>query len=337
MYDLPDDYEVEGQMSIYDMFEQPVTPLIAVSKVFARTIKQMSLPEWKTFVMALTRIKWTEKNKNIVYLDKKELAKVLGIQTDSEHLNQHLRQQIGKLAKHSFIEFTEKDGADGWDSGMFITKATCNKNVRGYVRIKFEEEYLPLFQELDKERNYITLWADDLFGMKSERSILFYEELRLHSDTRQECTRIFRTKELKELFNIPKDGKGSYMRKDGHFDRRAFENRVIDPLCEDLKKCRMINLTVNEDGKYYRKIKNHGYVVGYEFAWNVSTHPAVATAAEVKNVKDEIDKNPEVLKIAKNILENKKKTKKNNFNSFNQREYDYDELERRMLERSRRD
>ena len=166
---LPNDYECDNQMSIYDYLENPEidNSLIAVSKVFASAIKQMNLAEWKTFVMALTHIKWTEQNKRFVRLDKKDLAEIVGVNSDTDHLSQNLKRAIGDLPSHSMLKF---ENGEDWINGCFITQIACFKNI---VRVKFEEDYMPLFEELNKEKNYITMWADDLFKMSSERSILF--------------------------------------------------------------------------------------------------------------------------------------------------------------------
>ncbi len=323
---LPNDYECDNQMSIYDYLEghKMDNSLIAVSKVFATAIKQMNLAEWKTFVMALTHIKWTEQNKRYVRLDKQELAKIVGINSDTDHLSQDLKRAIGDLPSHSMLKF--ENGTD-WINGCFITQVACFKNM---VRVKFDDDYMPLFEELNKDKNYITMWADDLFKMSSERSILFYEELRMHSDTRKENSRIYGVKDFKTLFNIPKDGEGSYMNKDGHFARAHFEKRIIDPICKDLENCQMINLSINEDGKPYRKVKNkHGNVLGYEFQWVVSEHPRVASADEVKM----LNQNPQDLKIAKDIQTGKLKSKKKNtFNNFEQNNYNFKELEEQLLD-----
>lgn len=329
---LPNDYQCDNQLSIFDYIEDPEvdTSLIAVSKVFASAIKQMNLAEWKTFVMALTHIKWNEQNKMFVRLDKKSLAQKLGINSDSDHLSQDLKRAIGSLAEHSKLEF---DNQDGWSNGFFIGQVVCGKE--SYVRVQFNPVYMPLFEQLGQEKNYITMWADDLFQMSSERSILFYENLRLNSDTRKENSKVYGIKDLKTMFGIPKDGKGSYMRKDGHFDRPSFEKRIIDPICEDLAKCSMINLTVDEEGKPYRKIKNNrGNVLGYEFQWVISNHPRVATAKEVRT----LNQNPQELKIAKDIKKGEKKKStqpkksKNNFNNFPQNEYNFEELENLLVE-----
>lgn len=329
---LPKDYECDGQMSIYDYLTDPQTDcLIAVSKVFAAAAKQMNKAEWKAFILALTNIKWTEANKEEVYIDKKYLADCIGIHSDADHLSQDLNEQIGELPAHSLLKFKGEDGKK-WKNGCFIIE--IDGSLYNTIKITFRKKYMPLFQELGADTPYITMWADDLFNMSSERSILFYEDLRLHSDTRKENSRIYGIKDFKKLFNIPKDGRGSYMRKDGHFDRPAFEKKVITPLCNDLSDCQMINFTVNPDGKVYRKIKNaHGNVVGYEFQWVVSEHPRVASAKDVK----ELNQDPQTLKIAQDIKNGEKKPRKaaakqNSFNSFPQNEYDFDTLEEQLLD-----
>ena len=208
-------------------------------------------------------------------------------------------------------------------------------SLKNQFRIKYDDEYLKLFSNL-KDGEYITLWSSDILNMSSPRSIDFYEYLREHTDTREEVNRgIVSIKFLKEMFNIPKEGKGSYMRdgKNGGFNRAGFEKYVIDPLFEDLAKCKMIEPVKQANGKYYEKIKSGNRVTGYVFYWTYSAYPRVATANEVKQIQDRVDKNPQVLKIAKDIVSGgKKKTvKKNGFCNFPQREYDFDELEKMLL------
>ena len=97
----------------------------------------------------------------------------------------------------------------------------------------------------------------------------------------------------------------------------------------------MINLVVQPDGKYYEKVKEHGRVMGYRFYWTYSDCPAVATASEVKQIQERVDKNPELLKITKDFLKGEKKPKKkDNFNNFGGRKYTSEqmlELERKLL------
>ena len=95
----------------------------------------------------------------------------------------------------------------------------------------------------------------------------------------------------------------------------------------------MITPVLQADGKYYEKVKERGHVKGYRFSWTYSAHPAVATATEVKRIQERVDKNPQLLKVAKDIIAGEKKpgeVKKNSFNNFQQNEYDFDALEREL-------
>lgn len=316
------DMQIEDQMSIYDLF-QPPERLIAVSRIFARAKNEMSLAEKKTFAYALAEIKFTEPAKtNYVRLDKKTLAEILGIHSDPDHLSVDLFDNIRDLPAHSRIRIAQKD-LDLYADGFVVTSVVSFKNI---VRIRFNDDFLPLFTELST--NYITLWSQDIFSMRSKRSVQFYEYLRQITDTRQETNDVLLgIKALKEMFEIPKTGKGSYMREKGGFDRINFERYVINPLCEDLRNCRMIQLLVQPDGKYYVKVKRGKYVEGYRFYWTYTSHPSVATAEEVHELQQRIDKDPKILKVAKDIIEGEKRTKKrvkkeNTFNNFEQRNYE---------------
>lgn len=330
--DLWDNYECEGQLSLEDYFETALPErMFAVSKIFAAARKQMNLAELKTFVYCLTTINWTDTMPNLIYLDKKTLARIVGIKSDIDHMSVDLERSIMNLPDHSLIEFKDKE-AGFHDRGFIINRVTMLKNR---VRIKFDDEYIKLFSNLEKD--YITMWSSDIFNMSSERSIKFYEDLRLNSDTRTTNRRGYGIKALKEMFEIPKEGKGSYMRENGHFDRANFEKYVIDPLCEDMKKSRMIQLIRQEDGKLFRKVKKGNRVLGYEFEWVVSDRPGIVDAAQMAETQKAIEKNPEILKVAADIVKGQKKPKKNSFNSYEQRHYtaeELSELEMKLLNHS---
>lgn len=323
-YDKPDN-EIEGQLTIEE-YMNPPERLVAVSRIFARARKEMSLAEQKTFVYALAKMNFTEEpSTDVVRLDKKTLARIIGINSDADHLSVDLYNEIKELPAHSFIEISEND-IGLYSNGFIVTAITRFKNI---IRLRLNKEYMPLFTGLSGD--YITLWSSDIFKMSSRRSAQFYEYLRQITDTRKEVNDVgLGVKALKKMFNIPQE---TYMREKGGFDRRNFENRVIDPICADLAKCKMINLVVQPDGKYYVKEKHGNRVSAYRFFWTFSAHPSVATASEVKQIQERVDKNPEVLKVAKDILtgEKKKKTTGNKFNNFKQRDYDYAELEKELL------
>lgn len=320
------------QITLEEYFTQEIKPnMFAVSKVFAEARKQMNLAEYKAFTYALSNIRWKDKCPDVLYMDKKVIAKLVGVNSDPDHLSQDLKHSIGQMPTHSFLEFSNKDSGE-WINGYFVTSIGFFKNR---IRIRMNSDYLSLFGNLD--RNYITMWSDDIFKMHSERAIKFYELLRLNSDTRLSINEgTVGIKTFKGLFGIPKDGEGSYMRKNGHFDRYTFEKRVIDPVCADLSNTDMIQLIVQSNGKYYEKIKRGNRIIAYKFNWTISTHPRVASAGEVKKIQDRVDKNPQVLKVAKDIIDGDSKPpvkakNRNEFNNFRQNEYDFDELEQDLL------
>ena len=317
------------QFSLEEYFQGDVRPnLFAVSRIFAEARKQMTIAEHKTLCYALSQIRWKEKCPDTLYLDKKELARVVGINSDIDHLSENLNRSIGEMPKHSFLRFSDKDKGM-YLNGNFVRTVAMFKNV---VRIRLEEEFLGLFGNL--ETNYLTMWSEDIFSMKTERAVLFYELLRDNSDTRLvQNTGTVSIRKFKELFDIPVSGKGSYLTKDGHFARTHFEKYVIDPICEELAKTKMIQLILQPDGRYYEKVKRGGRVIAYKFFWTVSLHPAVASAEEVRELQERVDQDPQMLKIAKDILKGEKKRagKKNQFNEFQQNEYDWNQLESEIL------
>ena len=319
-----DDYECEGQISLWDLGSVDIPEnIFAVSKIFARARKQMSLAELKTFVYALTHFRFrAADNPPTMMLDKKTLANIVGVHADPDHLSANLKRVIKDLPSHSYVEFDVRD-LDYYECGFVISKLRMYKDN---VWIKFDEDYLKLFTQLDKD--YITMWSSDIYQMRSERSITMYEDLRLNSDTRTVNTKGYGVKALKQMFGIPMDGKGSYTRENGHLNRSEFEKYVIDPVCQDLARCKMIHLIVQDDGKYYDKVKRGSRVLGYRLYWTVSTHPAVASAEEVKQIQDRVDKDPRILKIAKDIVDGKSKPCKNQFNAHPQQTYDFDALEK---------
>jgi hypothetical protein len=307
-----DTIQIPGQMSIQEFLDEDLPEsLFAVSKIFAQARKEMNTAELKAFTFALTHIKFKDPNaSNKIRLDKKTLANIVGIDSNCTDLSQHLKRSLKDLPKHSHF-IIENESADENDENAFEMESgitiTSLRFYRNYVVMTFNPDYMPLFAGLDKD--YITMWSGDIFRMQSERSITFYEQLRLYSDTSQlMCKHGFGVKAIKDLFDIPKDGKGSYMRPDGHFNRPAFEKKVLDPLVEDLSKCKMIQLVANEDGSFYKKVKKGNRVLGYDFCWTITDRPSIGTATEMAEVKQAFKENdPQKMKLMKDIITGEKK------------------------------
>lgn len=335
---LDDSFNVEGQITLDDFWKQEAPgEIFAVSRIFAEARKQMTLAEYKAFSYALTQVRWKEECSDTLYLDKKELARAVGIHSDIDHLSQNLYHAIGEMPFHSRIKFADKHKGM-YMNGNFVRTIAMFKNV---VRIKLETEYLSLFGNLDT--NYITMWSGDIYQMRTERSVKFYELLRDNTDNRKTVNSAeLGIRALKELFDIPKDGPGSYMREKSGFDRTQFEKRVIDPICDDLAKTQMIQLVVQPDGKYYEKLKHGNRVEGYRFNWYFTDRPRIANAPEMAEIRTEIEKNPEILKVSKDIIDGKRKkqTRQQGQRNFStERDYtqqEMNDLERRLLQKRKK-
>ncbi len=258
-----------------------LSPLVATSKIFSRASKRMTLKEWKTFVFALTHLRWKKgENSPVVKMDKYELADALGISPDDHHLAANIYREIRYIVSHSFLEVCMRD-KNRIRSGDFLDYLEYDLND-GCFYLAFKEYYMELFQGLSQNAEYITMWGNDVFQMSSEYSVLMYENLRLNSDTRKENVRVYSTKELKKLFGMPStpdEGRGSYMHfsktKNRYvFDRANFEKYVLSPVIKDINKSKMIRMEAYEDGLYWKKEKAFGsYVTGYEFKWRVEPFP----------------------------------------------------------------
>ena len=237
-FDEPD-LQVEGQMTIENMYA-PNSGLFAVARIFARAKKKMSLGEMKALAWVLTFIKFkNEPMTDTVVVDLYFLAQKIGVNSDRAHLRSDVFRVVRDMRKNSSIEIADVD-RKYYDSGSFIRRVTISGDQ---VRFVFEPQYLGLFTGLTKD--FITLWAEDISKMETKRSMQFYEYLRQLTDGKTtEYDVLLGVRRLKEIFDIPKDGPNSYMRKNGGFDRSNFEKNVIDPICEDLEKCEMIKLLI---------------------------------------------------------------------------------------------
>ena len=257
--------------------------MVAMGRALVKAKKEMSIEERKLLVMAMTKINWTKSENNLVVgLSKLEIAEVMNWTVDSSDRSAKVRLLANRLAHHSWIEIDGKD-KDSWQDGFLISGM---HSTRGDLYIHFSEQYRPLLEDLTRDKDFVTIWANDIYGFKSVYSYLLFENLRMNCDTRQTNWRDLSTRQLKELFGIPKDGKGSYMHYDAKkgksvFDRTNFEQKVLDVAVGEIHdKSQMVKIlpfvgeeaTPNKPNKMYEKIKRNGYVVAYRFKYIVNTN-----------------------------------------------------------------
>lgn len=316
------------------------TGLIAISKTLARAKDGMTMQEKKLASIYLSKLEWKNLNNNLeIWVEKSEIMRLLDSKMDSTDQSGYLRKLAQGTVRHSELKFDGED-KDEWEDMPLFTRRKSTKNM---LMMELYSGAAKLLQGL--ECDYITLFLSDILNFSSKleglRAYKLYEYLRLHSDTRKMNTRVISTKEFKELFDIPKDGENSYVRKkDGKFDRDGFEKRIIEPALAQVAECNHVVLhNYGKDKKgntvYYQKIKKNGMVVGYEVTYSINKMPNTIKRETIIDVQAK----PEVLKVAQDIIDSKKKPKKtssaNKFNNFPQREYtdeQYADLEQKLLD-----
>ena len=252
---------MKGIVMITKLTQREYDRIFAVSKDFARAIKAFSKNELKTLIYALSKINFRTEMELKMEIDKYELAEFLGFDLLSENLSQNLFSEIKEMPEHSKLQFRDKAKHVSF-SGFLIDFV---KRDRDKIIISFEKEAISYFSNL-LDGNFIVMLTNDIRRMATSRAIALYEYLRLHSDTRKTNTCILSTEELKLIFKVPDEGKGSYTDANYHFQRTRFENQVLIPACEELSKCQLIKLVINNE-HYYKKIKNRSFVKGYQFTW----------------------------------------------------------------------
>ncbi len=287
----------------YKIVTRPITcnslknQMVAMGKALMRAKKAMSLEERKLLIMALTRIKWNKAdNEIIVPISKVEVCEIMNWNVDSSDRSVKVRNLAKKLAKNSWIEIDGID-KDEWDDGFLVPRI---HSTRGDIYIHFAEQFRPLLEDLTKNKDFVTIWANDIYGFKSIYAYLLFEDMRIHCDTQKTNWRTYSTKELKELFSIPKDGKGSYMhfdkKKDKYvFDRSNFEKYVLDVAIKEINQGYMIKIlpfigmeaNCEKPNKLYAKIKKNGYIIGYQFKFYIHTRTVPTEEQQRAMIEDE--------------------------------------------------
>lgn len=277
--------------------------MVAMGKALMRAKKTMKIEERKLLIMGLTKIKWNKEGNPLeVELSKIEIAEMMGWKYDASERSRYVRKLATNLMKHSLIQIDGEDEEE-WDDGMLVVRT---RSTRGTLILHFAEQFRPLLENLTKEKDFVTIWANDIYHFNSIHSYLLFEELRLHCDTRQTNFREYSTRQLKELFGIPKDGEGSYMffdKKTGKdkFNRTAFEKQVLDKAIEEINAGQMIQIypipgsNEAKKGKCYAKLKRNGYVSAYQFKYVVRTCTVKPDYPEILPGQMSIEDYPEAM------------------------------------------
>lgn len=307
-----------------------VDRLFAISKAFARSKDGMTMTEKKLCSIYLSKLEWKNlNNEREIWVDKSEIMEALGSVMDSTDQSTYLRKLAKNMVHHSEMHFQGSDRNEWEDIPLF----TRRKSTKNKLMIELYEGAMPHLQNLSCD--YITLFLADILHfpntVEGMRAYKLYEYLRLNSDTRRrECETILTTKKIKELFDIPYQGEGSYIRKDGSLDRKNFELRVLEPVLRILANCSHVVLfDFGKDQKgerlLYNKIKKHGMVEGYELMYSINMTCKKIKPKTIIAMKE----SPQVAKVVQDLMNGEKKPRKKT--DIEKSDCDFEELEKRLL------
>ncbi len=247
---------------------------ICESRLYAEACKNLTVKQRKILIYLLSwldqysKIEFKELSYVSITVGKKELAEAIGIKAD-KNMHTRLNKELEDLPGNSQTKYY-KNGR-WYKSDILITKVE-EKQKRGKITFQFQGDALRFFFGI--QRSYIRLGTKDFLSLRSVNSMVLYEYLMCHSNTRQQLnSKRLSTKALKDLLGMKKSDyvykwKGENGTQYEHFNRTLFEKKVIDPIVKDLKNCSYLKLTAFE-----KKHDAKGGVSGYEFQFRYNYRP----------------------------------------------------------------
>lgn len=307
--------------------------LIGITKALGRAHDKMTMPEKKLCLLAMSKLCFKNADNNReVWLDKKEIQLALKTNIGYENQSQYLRRLAHSMINHSFMVFQGKDRDDYADIGLFDNVIISRSS--GKMMLCFSERGMEHLQSL-KNGSYMILFLNDVLQMSSDengqRTLALYESLLLQPSGGG--TAFFSTKQLKELWGMPKSGSGSYTTSDGHFDRWNFEHYVLTPVLNQLFRCRRVILKPYENA-LFKKVKEHGRIIGYRISYEINRYEAMKESATIKRIS--ADHQSKEMYAGRQPQErhtkpNPYKKKLTGWASAEQHQYDFDALEKMLL------
>lgn len=233
----------------------------ALANTFVRSPSKLDVQTMKLFGLILSKIDYKKDNRinGLVEVDcsMSEIRKACGLDT-SEHKNYEYYKELAKgLVKASFVEFEMNENEEfiGYAVQQVKKRFDDNKTV---FRFRLSNDLLPYFQELIDHYTIVSL--ENAKQFKSRFSYELYLNLLSWADDRdhfKENTRLYTTKQLKDLFSLDEN---AYMLK-GKFNRGGFEKKTL------LVALQEINLYTNMRLKI-RKLKDGNRVAAYQFVYS---------------------------------------------------------------------
>lgn len=213
----------------------------------------------KLFYICLASIKPYQTG-NEVIIKKKDIYDLMGYKNKADYTS--MRYRFKQLMMKSLFEFEEDE--ENWECGFLITNV---RSTRHDIIVQFNNQFMPLLTHLSQ--NFTRLLNDDVITFNSKFSMMLYQFLMRYNDSVKTLHPItLTTKEMKKLFGLKDD---DYCRKNGKFDRVAFEKKTLDVAVKEInEKARCIS-KLQYEKKYKHRLVSH-----YEFTYETKDPQGVA-------------------------------------------------------------
>ena len=234
--------------------------LVVMSNLIARATTKWTLEETKLFLCSVTKIRFRDEN-NWVTMSKKDIQEKLDIKPTN---GIWMRETFKKMIAKSYVQFNGKNDTDlEWHDGFVMYEV---KSTKKDISVKFNETYIPFFEQLSN--HFTEFYLDYVKDFTRLSSYNLYVYLCSWHDANYAIqNKKIKKSELHTVFNLKEsDYWRNYGKENAKFDWVAFEKKVLNPAIKEINelggsgKCDMYIESCE-------KVKKGKFILGYDIKY----------------------------------------------------------------------
>ena len=273
--------------------DNDIKQILMKNNALIRTKYNLTTLENRIFVYILFNLQKADTYTMICEISIKELKDTV-IKSRVQKYDKELLEEILKKLKKGEIDYIDHEG---FGSSNFIYSFKFIENDTK-IRIKADKDVYDLLKSY--VRGYTPIDLNIFFNLRNAYSQRFYDLFRLWSGTKKKIK--YNIDDIKEMLKL----KGEYK------EYGQFKRRVIKPSISELEE--KANMIID-----FKEVKECRKVVALEFT------------VDDKEPRKYFEKNNKTVQDHQEKKSYNKKSKELKFKNFDERTYDYDELEKKLL------
>jgi len=227
--------------------KQLENPLVYQANAFIQSCYKMTLNEKRILNVFITQLRRDKTNdpSNILMLDLNMFNDFYGLENTHANIDKAARSLTGK--KLRFLnDYIDEKGVNWLDEE--IVMVTRAKYGKGFIKLKFSEDLMPLLEGFSKG-NFTPYALKDTIKLTSIYSIRFYELFRQKLDLKK---REFSLDKIRDMFGL----------HDKYPNRQDLYRRVIKSSIDDINENTDMRVSCSP-------IKEGRKIVGYSFTFRI--------------------------------------------------------------------